>query len=303
VKSLIFCILLFIEYVVIGQTIRFNKSYVPIGNDLSDIYNIVSTDSNYLCYGISMYLYPQSLLSFSLNSLGVIQNAKIFGDTNIVNFCNDGESIIRNNHNPHLIVLSRDYNYSPYKWNTIFYSFNNIDTLNTKIIYSDTMTCASRNNMKLNNNYCTVGSKAYTVNDADHYDVTLFKTDSLGNLIWLKHYGGNSMDIGYKIVKTYDNKIIIGANRCGYYTGNNPYYTNDCQWWIVKLDTAGNIIWDKNFGNPDAVDGIPRGLTETADSNYIITGSYAVGMSGSAELLRGRILKIDPNGNVIWSKL
>ena len=301
-KRIIFFFLSVSVYMVNGQTIRFNKSYVPIGNDYSAIYNIV-TKNGYLCYGTSQYLYPQSLLSFRIDSLGNIQIAKIYGDTNIVNFCEDGESIIRNDYNPYLIALRKDYNYNPYIKKIILYKFLNTDTIYTHIIQADTMTFATLNNCMADSFFYSIGTKAYGTDDADHYDVVLLKSDMLGNLIWEKHYGGSSMDIGYKITNTYDNKIIIGANRCGYYTGNNPYYTNDCQWWIVKMDAAGNVIWSKDFGNPDVRDGQPRGLIETADSNYIITGSYAVSMYGSAEMLRGRILKLNPYGNVVWDKL
>ena len=136
------------------------------------------------------------------------------------------------------------------------------------------------------------------------WDIILIKSDNYGHISWNKHYGGSDIDRGYRIIKTMDNNLIVAARSYGYYTENNSHYTNDSQWHIYKLDTAGNIVWDKNFGNPDIRDGFPMGLTETADSNYIITGSYAVGlMSGNTELLRGRILKIDRNGNIVWSKL
>jgi hypothetical protein len=165
------------------------------------------------------------------------------------------------------------------------------------------MPCEIFDNLYLNNYIYSVGLKAYYVPDADHYDVILLKSDTLGNLIWLKNYGGTSMDWGWKIINTYDNNIILATLRSGYYTANNPYYTKDHQWWILKLDTAGNVIWTKNFGHPDIRDGRPVGLIETSDSCYIITGSYAIEMYGSAEKLRGRILKIDKNGNYVWDKL
>jgi len=72
---------------------------------------------------------------------------------------------------------------------------------------------------------------------------------------------------------------------------------------VLKLDTAGNVIWEKDFGHPDLQDLRPFGLIEAKDSCYIITGGYATANTGIINhLYNGWLLKIDRNGNEVWSK-
>lgn len=94
-KKIISILLVFISIYSYSQTIRFNKYYYPLNTDLSDVYNIISTDTGYLCYGVGIIqnLYPQSLLAFNIDVNGNLQSSKLFGDTNIVGYC-IGESII-----------------------------------------------------------------------------------------------------------------------------------------------------------------------------------------------------------------
>jgi hypothetical protein len=126
------------------------------------------------------------------------------------------------------------------------------------------------------------------------------KSDSLGNIKWNKFYGGGNGEKGYKIITTIDGNIIISG--ISYSFGNNSPYDNG-QWYILKLDSSGQVIWSKLFGNPELRDYPPWGLTETIDSCYVISGSYTVGKTGSAELTRGCIIKLDKDGNLLWSKL
>jgi hypothetical protein len=161
------------------------------------------------------------------------------------------------------------------------FKMNGNDTIESQIIYEDTSDISvtgitgSINNLYFTGWQNTLSSTYYW----------LVKTDSLGNKKWEKYYGGGDGEISYKIISTEGNNIILAGESFSF--GNNSPWDNG-QWYIVKTDTAGNIIWAHTYGNPNLRDYRPYGLIETADSNYIITGSYAVGlMSGNTELLRG----------------
>ena len=165
------------------------------------------------------------------------------------------------------------------------------------------MISALEDNVLLDNYIYSTGVKAYGDSEPESFEIVVMKSDTNGNFKWIKHYGNIRMDLGWKITKTFDNNIIIAASRCAYPTSIPNYH--DCQTWILKLDTAGNIIWQKDFGHPDLQDLRPFGLIETQDSCYIITGGYATQSTGAAiiEDYKGWILKIDRNGNEVWSKL
>ena len=102
-----------------------------------------------------------------------------------------------------------------------------------------------------NNNYVIIGSS--DSNDVDisdnkgTYDFWVLKISEDGNLIWEKSFGGNNFDVGRSINKTLDNGFIIsGSSR----SANGDVYVNQGQndAWILKIDTNGNLEWQKTIG-------------------------------------------------------
>ncbi len=80
-------------------------------------------------------------------------------------------------------------------------------------------------------------------------DGWLIRTDSTGNMIWEKTYGGSSGD-GFRRIfpDNSGNYILVGGS--GSSDGDvsyNPYPGSE-SFWIVKIDIEGNIIWDKIVG-------------------------------------------------------
>lgn len=98
---------------------------------------------------------------------------------------------------------------------------------------------------------------------AGGYDVYIVKTDSLGNIIWSKAYGGNGYDFGNSIKKTNDGGFIIGGETQSFPAGNYQFY-------LLKIDSLGSIMWATSFGS----NGIETGnyALETMDGGYIMTG-------------------------------
>ena len=290
-----FILLLIIYLSGYSQPNRFNSSYIiPPGSNATSIYSIINLDSVYFCVGINQYTYPQGVISFTLDSLGILMNSVEYGDSNSLCLMSE-ESYVKNKE---IVVgfVNKNYNYSPMQHEIIFYYFSNYDTTKSKIIDSKVANCSITKLIKKDNNYYFTG----WIDTLSSTYYWLVKTDSLGNKLWEKYYGGGGGEISYQIISTKENNILFSGESFSF--GNNSPLDNG-QWYVVKTDTGGNVIWEHTYGNPNLRDYRPHGLIETSDSNYIITGSYAVAMSGSSELLRGRILKIDRNGNIIWDKL
>lgn len=124
----------------------------------------------------------------------------------------------------------------------------------------------------------------------DLHDVYIVKTDSGGNLIWNKTYGGDRDDRGYTVQETHDgNYIIVGETKSFGEPATAIY--------LIKIDSKGNEIWSRTFG--DAA-GDKRGYSvqETSDGGFIIAGmSWPLEQENPDFYL----LKTDPNGNKIWS--
>ena len=120
------------------------------------------------------------------------------------------------------------------------------------------------------------------------YDVWIIKTDSLGNKLWDKTYGGEGKDEAKTIISTSDGNYIIGGYTQSFGAGRADI-------WIIKIDSVGNIIWDKIYGqdNWDVV----FSIQETSDKGYIATG-----MMWSSVPYDVYVLKMDSLGNKMWER-
>jgi hypothetical protein len=121
-------------------------------------------------------------------------------------------------------------------------------------------------------------------------DVYLIKTDSCGNALWTKTYGGSGDDSGYGVQQTSDRGYIIaGSFDCG-----------DWDVWILKTDSLGDTVWTRryggaNFGNGDH----GYAIQEIVGGGYICTGAYGTSMPGDWDIY---LICMDTLGDSIWTK-
>ena len=110
-------------------------------------------------------------------------------------------------------------------------------------------------------------------------DFWLVKTDSLGNKIWDRRFGGSNNDYFFDLKPTKDGGFIAG----GWSTSNaggdksEPGRGNE-DYWIVKVNAQGIKEWDKRFGGTD-IDEL-HSLQQTADGGYILGGFSGSGSNG-----------------------
>ncbi|MBK9555005.1 MAG: T9SS type A sorting domain-containing protein [Bacteroidetes bacterium] len=141
-------------------------------------------------------------------------------------------------------------------------------------------------------------------------DIWIVKINSVGNIIWQSTISGLQGEYFQKMKVTADGGLIIGAysySNAGLDKSEGSYGTYD--YWIVKLDTSGNIEWENTIGgnNPDYLNDI----TEIPGGGYLLIGASSSDASGekSTTAFGGLgyddywIIKLDANGNVLWEKI
>ena len=94
-------------------------------------------------------------------------------------------------------------------------------------------------------------------------DIWLIKTDSKGEKIWDKTFGGEGWDTGYSVQQTVDKGFIIGGGTASFGAGERDI-------WLIKTDSKGEKIWDKTFGGEGWDTGYS--VQQTVDKGYIIAG-------------------------------
>lgn len=122
-------------------------------------------------------------------------------------------------------------------------------------------------------------------------DVFVVKTDSLGNELWSRFFGGTSDEEAYALEVLPDGGFIIGCATSSATAGSRDG-------WLIRLNSSGNSLWDKKIGGL-STDGI-RDLKLTSDNSFIITGWTA--SDGAGALGKAWLVKIDSLGNIIFNK-
>jgi hypothetical protein len=94
-------------------------------------------------------------------------------------------------------------------------------------------------------------------------DVYLIKTDSDGDTLWTRTYGGNGWDYGYSVKQTSDGGYIIAGSYDSSDAVNYDVY-------LVRTDPDGDTLWTRTYGGDGWDDGYS--VEQTSDGGYIITG-------------------------------
>ncbi|MDR2121531.1 MAG: T9SS type A sorting domain-containing protein [Flavobacteriaceae bacterium] len=135
-------------------------------------------------------------------------------------------------------------------------------------------------------------------------DYFLWKMDEQGHEEWQKSFGGDGLDFLYSINLTTDGGYILGGSSS---SGISGIKKDSCRgqddYWILKLNAAGNPEWQKTFGGVGSDKLLS--IQQTSDFGYIVGGSSDSPQSedktqdtkGSLDFW---ILKLDKNGNILW---
>ncbi len=121
-------------------------------------------------------------------------------------------------------------------------------------------------------------------------DFYLVKTNSTGDTMWTRTYGGYNIDYGHEVKQTADGGYIFGGYTASFAVGADDFY-------LVKTDSLGNSVWTQTYGGV----GIDEGFSvkQTTDGGYIFAGvTQSYGAGGNDVYL----VRADANGDTLWTR-
>lgn len=136
-------------------------------------------------------------------------------------------------------------------------------------------------------------------------DGIIVKLDALGNVVWNQSIGTMLDDDITDVKQTADGGFILVGNTQGT-LGFDPSCTvcSSQEYWLVKLDSQGNIEWEKIYGS--SASEAASSVDVTSDGGYIMVG-YTQGANGNVSASpQGTsdmwIVKVDAQGDLLWEK-
>ncbi len=118
----------------------------------------------------------------------------------------------------------------------------------------------------------------------------VLRTDSLGDTLWTRTFGGVDEDCAFSAQQTADSGFIICGTTYSYGAGQSDIY-------LIKTNAAGDTLWTRTHGGAQPEHG--HSVRQTADSGYIICGTTLSFGAGAADIW---LVRTNANGDALWTR-
>jgi hypothetical protein len=136
--------------------------------------------------------------------------------------------------------------------------------------------------------YAILGVKDTAINARDFW---LIRTDASGNHLWNQTYGGTGWEIARDIIEVSAGGFALLGTTQSYGAGGTDI-------WLVRVDAAGNHLWNTTFGG-SGDDDIVYGFVEVS------AGGFAIGAGTdrfSPPYNDAWLIRTDAAGNELWNQ-
>ena len=126
--------------------------------------------------------------------------------------------------------------------------------------------------------------------DQNDNDIWLIKTNSQGDSLWTRSYGGNQSDRGNDILADDQGGFILLGSTESQGNGGKDI-------WLLKVDENGNEQWNNTYGNGS--NDIGQSIVRSLDGGFLIR--YIIESYGEGNTSVG-LLRLGPNRQELWTK-
>jgi hypothetical protein len=136
-------------------------------------------------------------------------------------------------------------------------------------------------------------------------DIWVVRLSPGGGIQWQKVLGGADFESGRSIRQTTDGGYVLAGNTESDNTGNVGSNHGKSDIWVVKLNTAGDIQWQKVLGGSDREESFS--IRRTTGGGSILTGTTDSDNTGDVGSNHGGsdvwVVRLNPAGAIQWQKL
>jgi hypothetical protein len=124
---------------------------------------------------------------------------------------------------------------------------------------------------------------------AGSYDAYLIRTNSLGDTLWTRTYGGAQDDRANSVQPTPDSGYIFVGQTMSF----GAYNYNV---WLVKVNAGGDVVWSRAYGGSNDDKG--NSVLATSDG-YVVVGFTASFGAGDYDVY---LLRLTAAGDTLWTR-
>ncbi len=152
--------------------------------------------------------------------------------------------------------------------------------------------------------FLLAGSKAVSL--VDGWEYYIIKLNAAGTVQWQKDFNANEDDFLHSAIQTSDGGYLLGGYSYSSISGvKTENSIGDADYWILKLDASGNLIWENTIGGtgPDKL----IQVLELPGGDYMLSGTSSSGIGGDKIVITNGFndlwfVKVNNTGGVIWQK-
>lgn len=148
----------------------------------------------------------------------------------------------------------------------------------------------------------TESSDGNVTDHIGYFDYWILKLNPSGTISWKKSFGGTLGEFLNDVIETPDGGFIgIGYAHSTDFDVTENFGQND--YWVVRLDASGNLLWQKSYGGSD--DDIGMSVVNSQEGGFLL-GGYSRSEDGDVESNHGNydvwLVKINDDGDITWER-
>ena len=121
-------------------------------------------------------------------------------------------------------------------------------------------------------------------------DFYVVKVDSAGEEEWSRSYGGELVEECFDLIQTSDGGYALAGITNSYGAGDDDFY-------VVKIDDEGEVIWTRTFGEES--NDKCFSIVETDDGGLVVGGEHQPREGVISAIL---LVRVDRDGEDVWSR-